>query len=168
MAAWLYIMTNRRDGTLYIGVTTALAARAWQHRTGVVPGFTKKYGLTRLVYVETHDTISEAIRRERTLKTWRRAWKVRLITEANPNWGRLVRHPARIVEMTPIPSWSDLVRPSSLGRSETLAGKLVDGRAKHDHDDRGSRCVTRALRSAYPASNPFSTLTVFTPSASTA
>jgi predicted GIY-YIG superfamily endonuclease len=66
MAAWLYIMTNRRDGTFYIGVTTAIAARAWQHKTGAVPGFTKKYGLTRLVYVETHDSINEAIRRERT------------------------------------------------------------------------------------------------------
>ena len=89
MAAWLYIVTNRRDGTLYIGATTAIAARAWQHKTGAVPGFSKKYGLTRLVYVETHDTINEAIRRERTLKTWRRAWKVRLITEANPNWDDL-------------------------------------------------------------------------------
>jgi putative endonuclease len=66
-----------------------LAARAWQHRTGAIPGFTKKYGLTRLVYVETHETINTAIRRERTLKTWRRAWKVRLITEANPNWDDL-------------------------------------------------------------------------------
>jgi putative endonuclease len=89
MAAWLYIMTNRRDGTLYIGVTTAIAARAWQHKTGAVPGFTKKHGLTRLVYVETHDTINAAIRRERPLKTWRRAWKVRLITEINPNWDDL-------------------------------------------------------------------------------
>jgi len=84
MAAWLYIVTNRPNGTLYIGVTTDIAARAWQHRTGVVPGFTSKYGLKRLVYVETHDSIAAAIRREKTLKTWRRAWKVRLIVEANP------------------------------------------------------------------------------------
>ena len=89
MAAWLYIMTNRPNGILYIGATTDIMARAWQHRTGAVAGFTKKYGLTRLVYVETHDTIDAAIRRERTLKTWRRAWKVRLITEANPNWDDL-------------------------------------------------------------------------------
>jgi putative endonuclease len=89
MAAWLYIMTNRPNGILYTGTTTDIMARAWQHRTGAVPGFTKKYGLTRLVYVETHDTIDAAIRRERTLKTWRRAWKVRLITEANPNWDDL-------------------------------------------------------------------------------
>jgi len=86
MAAWLYIMTNRPNGILYVGATTAIAARAWQHKTGAVPGFTKKYGLTRLFYIEAHETISAAIRRERTLKTWRRAWKVRLIAEANPEW----------------------------------------------------------------------------------
>jgi putative endonuclease len=86
MAAWLYIMANRPNGTLYVCVTTVIAARAWQHKTGAVPGFTKTYGLTRLVYVETHDTINDAIRREHTLKTWRRALKVRLITEANPDW----------------------------------------------------------------------------------
>jgi putative endonuclease len=89
MAAWLYIMSNRPNGTLYIGVTTNIAARAWQHRTGAVSGFTSKYKLTMLVYVESHDSIDAAIRRERTLKTWRRAWKVRLITEANPNWDDL-------------------------------------------------------------------------------
>lgn len=82
-------MTNRLNGTLYIGVTTDIAARAWQHRTGAVPGFTSKYCLKRLVYVEPHDSIESAIRRERTLKTWHRAWKERLITEANPNWNDL-------------------------------------------------------------------------------
>jgi putative endonuclease len=89
MAAWLYIMTNKPNGTLYIGVTTILPTRAWQHKTGAIPGFTKRYGLTRLVYVETHESIGEAIRREKALKTWRRAWKVRLINEANPNWDDL-------------------------------------------------------------------------------
>ena len=82
-------MTNRPNGTLYIGVTTTITTRAWQHKTGAVRGFTKKYGLTRLVYVETHGSIGEAIRREKALKTWRRAWKVRLITDANPNWDDL-------------------------------------------------------------------------------
>ena len=65
MAAWLYIMTNQPNGTLYIGVTTNIAARAWQHKTGVVPGFTLKYGLKRLVYVEAHESIGAAIRREK-------------------------------------------------------------------------------------------------------
>jgi putative endonuclease len=65
MAAWLYIMTNRPNGTLYLGVTTAIAARAWQHKTAVVPGFTKKYGLSRLVYVEKEKTAALASRRLR-------------------------------------------------------------------------------------------------------
>jgi putative endonuclease len=89
MSAWLYIMTNRPNGTLYIGMTTRLAEPAWEHRTGAIPGFTKTYGLTRLVYIETHDSIGAAIRREKTLKTWPRAWKVRLITGSNPNWDDL-------------------------------------------------------------------------------
>jgi putative endonuclease len=89
VAAWVYIMSNRPNGVLYIGAANEIAARAWQHRTGAIPGFTKRYGLTRLVFVEAHETMDSAIRRERTLKTWRRAWKVRLITEANPNWDDL-------------------------------------------------------------------------------
>jgi putative endonuclease len=89
MAAWLYIMTNHPNGTLYIGVTTDIATRAWQHKNGEVAGFTKTYGLKRLVYVETHESIGEAIRREKTLKTWNRAWEVRLIVESNPNWDDL-------------------------------------------------------------------------------
>ena len=89
MSGWVYIMTNRPTGVLYIGCTSDIAARAWQHRTGAIAGFTKRYGLTRLVYVEPHETMDSAVRRERTLKTWRRAWKVRLIAEANPNWDDL-------------------------------------------------------------------------------
>ena len=89
MSGWVYIMTNRVNGVLYIGSTSEIAARAWQHRTGAIAGFTKRYRLTRLVYVEPHETMDSAVRRERTLKTWRRAWKVRLITEANPNWDDL-------------------------------------------------------------------------------
>ncbi len=88
-AAWVYIMTNRPNGTLYIGVTTNLPRRAWEHREGVVAGFTKTYGLTRLVYVEEHETVLAAIQRERTMKHWRRAWKVRLILERNPGWADL-------------------------------------------------------------------------------
>jgi len=85
MSGWVYIMTNRPNGVLYIGATSEIKARAWQHRTGAIPSFTKKYGLTRLVYVERHETMDSAIRRERTPKTWRRAWKIRLIMETNPN-----------------------------------------------------------------------------------
>jgi putative endonuclease len=86
MAGWVYIMTNRPNGTLYVGVTSDLARRAWEHREGVVEGFTKRYGLKRLVFFETHDDIREAIRREKRLKHWPRAWKVNLILVDNPSW----------------------------------------------------------------------------------
>jgi putative endonuclease len=79
-------MTNKPNGTLYIGVTNDLARRIWEHKEGAVPGFTTRCGLTQLVYAERHDDIRDAIRRERTIKTWRRAWKVRLIRERNPDW----------------------------------------------------------------------------------
>lgn len=83
---WLYIMTNRPNGVLYIGVTSDIARRAWEHREGVVPGFTKRYGLKRLVYVERYEDIRSAIQREKTMKHWPRAWKVRLILASNPEW----------------------------------------------------------------------------------
>jgi putative endonuclease len=84
--AWIYIMTNRRDGTIYIGVTARLAQRVWQHREGVIDGFTKRYNLKRLVYFEHHDDIRSAIQREKNLKHWPRAWKVDLIAAVNPDW----------------------------------------------------------------------------------
>ena len=87
--AWVYIMTNRPDGTLYVGVTTDIARRAWEHREGTAEGFTRRYSLTRLVYAEPHDDITAAIAREKTIKTWRRAWKTRLIAKNNPDWDDL-------------------------------------------------------------------------------
>jgi len=89
MAGWVYIMTNRPNGTLYVGVTSDLARRAFEHREGAVEGFTKRYGLKRLVYAEPHEDIRTAIQREKTPKHWPRAWKVRLILAANPNWDDL-------------------------------------------------------------------------------
>jgi putative endonuclease len=86
---WVYIMTNRPDGTLYIGVTSDLPRRVWEHRNDVLEGFTKRYGLKCLVYCERHEDIRSAIVREKALKTWRRAWKVRLIVANNPNWDDL-------------------------------------------------------------------------------
>ena len=86
---WLYIMTNRPNGVLYVGVTNDIARRAFEHREGLVPGFTKKYGLHRLVYVEWHDSIVAAIRREKNIKHWSRAWKVRMILAINPVWDDL-------------------------------------------------------------------------------
>ena len=89
MAGWVYIMTNRPNGILYVGVTSDLARRAYEHREGAVEGFTKKYGLKRLVYMEPHDEITAAIQREKNMKHWPRAWKVRLIIAFNPNWDDL-------------------------------------------------------------------------------
>jgi putative endonuclease len=83
---WIYILTNGPKGTLYIGVTSNLTQRVWQHREGVVPGFTKRYGLKRLVYFEAYDDISVAIQREQNVKHWPRTWKVRLILASNPKW----------------------------------------------------------------------------------
>ena len=88
-SSWVYIMTNRPNGTLYIGVTGDLARRVWEHREGIVEGFTKRYGLKRLVYAERYDDIRLAIQREKNLKHWPRAWKVRLILAENPNWDDL-------------------------------------------------------------------------------
>jgi putative endonuclease len=86
---WVYIMTNRPNGTLYVGVTDDLARRAWEHRAGVVEGLTKQYGLTRLVFAERYDDMRGARQRERNMKHWRRSWKVRLILAQNPNWDDL-------------------------------------------------------------------------------
>jgi putative endonuclease len=86
---WVYIMTDEPNGTLYIGVTSDLPRRAWQHREGLIEGFTKRYGLTRLVFFERHDDIRMAIRREKNLKRWPRAWKIRLIVATNPGWDDL-------------------------------------------------------------------------------
>jgi putative endonuclease len=83
---WAYIMTNRRNGTLYIGTTVNLARRVWEHRQGVAEGFTKRYGLRRLVYAERHDDILAAKQREMNIKHWPRAWKVRLTHRENPDW----------------------------------------------------------------------------------
>ena len=85
-AAYVYIMTNRPNGILYIGVTNDIARRAWEHREGLVDGFTKRYGLKRLVWYEPHQSIVAAIQREKTMKHWPRAWKVRLILAMNPEW----------------------------------------------------------------------------------
>jgi putative endonuclease len=86
MRPCVYILASGRNGTLYIGVTNNIARRAWGHRSGVVAGFTKRYGVHRLVYVEFHATMPNAIQREKQIKKWRRAWKLRLIEESNPRW----------------------------------------------------------------------------------
>jgi putative endonuclease len=89
MAGWVYIMTNRPNGVLYTGVTNDIVRRAYEHREGLMPGFTRRYGLKRRVYVEPYPDISFAIQRERNMKHWSRTWKVRLILATNPTWDDL-------------------------------------------------------------------------------
>jgi putative endonuclease len=82
----VYMLASKPNGTLYIGVTSNLVARLWQHRHHVAPGFTERYDVIRLVWCEVHAGAESAIRREKQLKKWRRAWKVQLLSEANPDW----------------------------------------------------------------------------------
>ncbi len=86
---WVYILASGLGGTLYIGVTNNLVRRIYEHRMGLIDGFTKLYGIHRLVFFEQHIDIEAAIRREKRLKRWNRAWKIRLIEETNPNWDDL-------------------------------------------------------------------------------
>jgi len=86
---YVYIMANKPGGTLYIGITNKVFKRAKQHRDGVTSGFTKKYHLNRLVYYENYETPLEAITREKQLKHYNRAWKIRLIKTINPEWRNL-------------------------------------------------------------------------------
>ena len=86
---YVYILASRIGGTLYIGVTNDLVHRVGEHRLELMKGFTKRYGVHKLVYFEQFDDIENAIVREKRLKNWNRAWKVRLIEELNPNWDDL-------------------------------------------------------------------------------
>jgi putative endonuclease len=83
---WVYILANRRGGTLYVGVTNDLVRRAFEHREGLIPGFTKRYGIKMLVYYERHDTAAAAIQREKNIKHWPREWKIDPILSMNPDW----------------------------------------------------------------------------------
>ena len=82
----VYIVCDRRHGTLYTGVTSDLARRIWAHRTGIAEGFTKRYGLKLLVWYEPHATMEGAILREKRIKAWKRGWKIKLIERMNPTW----------------------------------------------------------------------------------
>jgi len=86
MSCYVYIVTNRQKGSLYIGVTTALVKRIWEHKNKLVEGFTKKYNIDKLVYFEETPEINSAIAREKQLKAWKREWKISLIEINNPDW----------------------------------------------------------------------------------
>ena len=83
---FVYILASKRNGTLYVGVTNDLANRTWQHKNDVIEGFTKRYGVHRLVWFEEHGDVHEAIAREKQIKGWNRDWKIRLIEKQNPEW----------------------------------------------------------------------------------
>ncbi|MEC5321960.1 GIY-YIG nuclease family protein [Aurantimonas sp. A3-2-R12] len=89
MAGHVYIMANRRNGTLYTGVTSDLAQRVFEHKNGLTPGFASRHGCRRLVWYEEHFDIRDAITREKTIKRWPRRWKIELIEAMNPDWNEL-------------------------------------------------------------------------------
>jgi putative endonuclease len=83
---YVYILASKRNGTLYTGSSSDLVRRVWQHKQRAVPGFTARYGVDRLVWFECHDTLETAMLREKRIKEWKRAWKIELIGQENPNW----------------------------------------------------------------------------------
>ena len=86
MSFYVYMLASRRNGTLYIGMTDNLVRRVWQHRESIVPGFTKEHGVTMLVWYEQHESRESAFTRERQMKKWNRAWKLKRIEALNPDW----------------------------------------------------------------------------------
>ena len=89
MSYFVYILASKRNGTLYVGVTNDLSRRSWEHKEKQVPGFTKRYGVGILVWYEIQDDIGQAIAREKQIKGWNRAWKLRLIEKHNSGWNDL-------------------------------------------------------------------------------
>jgi putative endonuclease len=85
-ASYVYMLASARNGTLYLGVTSDLVKRIWEHREGVFEGFTKKYGIKHLVWFEVHTDVVAAITREKQLKKWHRDWKINMIQQWNPDW----------------------------------------------------------------------------------
>jgi putative endonuclease len=82
----IYILASRRNGTIYVGVTSDLVKRVWEHKNNLIEGFTERYGVHRLVWYEVHESMQSAIQREKQLKQWKRRWKLELIEDANPEW----------------------------------------------------------------------------------
>ena len=112
----VYILSSQRNGTLYIGVTSNLIQRIWQHREGVVEGFTQQYGVKTLVWYEQHETMESAITREKALRKWNRDWKLRLVEKFNPQWLDLwpeITGEVPLPNSTPQPSSPSATPPSS-------------------------------------------------------
>ena len=85
-SSYVYILASKRNGTLYVGVTSDLVRRIWEHKNNLADGFTKRYRVHDLVWCEEHGTIQDAIQREKNIKEWKRAWKIELIERSNPLW----------------------------------------------------------------------------------
>ena len=114
----VYILASQRNGTLYIGVTSDLTKRVWQHREGLADGFTKKYGVKMLVWYEQHETMESALHKEKTMKKWLRKWKLSTIEHSNPGWIDLW---PEIVGETPTP-----VVPANAGIQQTSIERTPD------------------------------------------
>jgi len=117
MTYWVYILASRYYGTLYVGVTRDLLRRIEQHRSGELPGFTKRYGVHRLVYCHGFGDVADAIRYEKLLKRWRRDWKIRLIEEENPRWEDLYLHMTADPTETPR-KWVPDIRSADSGMTD--------------------------------------------------
>jgi len=138
----VYLMASQRNGTLYIGVTSDLIKRTWQHRTHAVEGFTNQYSINLLVWFEQHETMESAIAREKALKKWNRAWKLFLIEKTNPDWMDLwpvITGEQADFRTTPHP---DTPRHSRAGGNPDPSGasddkKALDSRLRGNDDDEG-------------------------------
>jgi len=115
---YVYILASRRNGTLYVGVTNQLVRRVGQHREGTARSFTNKYKITRLVYLEPHQSIEEAISREKSLKKWRREWKLNLIEGFNPQWRDL---------------WDEIAKGEQIAPGSRLGSGFMAGTVRDDN-----------------------------------
>jgi putative endonuclease len=126
---WIYITASEPRGVLYIGMSSDLASRAWQHRERVIDGFTSKYGVDRLVYFEEHSDAALAAKRERAMKRWLRDWKIKLIEASNPTWRDLFPDVVRAADMNPdgldvIPALRTTAHAVLLGRERKRRGSV--------------------------------------------
>jgi putative endonuclease len=119
MGGYVYILASRKHGTLYVGVTSDLPKRIYEHRTGDIPGFTRKHNIKRLVYLEQHEDIEAAIRREKQVKEWQRDWKIALIERDNPDWDDLA---VALLGFDPLPQATPVHRHPGESRDPRTRG----------------------------------------------
>ena len=146
----VYMLASRRNGTLYIGVTSDLVKRVWQHRESVADGFSKKYGVKMLVWYEQHGTMQSAIAKEKAMKKWLRKWKLATIEQSNPDWIDLwpaiigqANHPLTLsTSVVPAHAGTDSVIPPNAGAHSVIAadaaiqdpGEALDSRIRGNDD----------------------------------